>query len=223
MVSQTCNHPLESPRAGNLEIGRPPHRAKPPAKAGKKAVAYTSQPPAVALERRAGSSSKERGAEIVESLGKVMAESTHQLQVAMAQCNQQVLAGMAQSNQHVMNGMGTMIQTMQSMQATQQGMMQEVRGLAAMGIMSAGSTELPDAAMQPPSVHGVAPWRTSWQRRRGGTKAVSALQFPRRTPRPSSSRSWWPLLCRGGTAWRTEGADVLVGRRQPAGENQAAS
>ena len=104
-----------------------------------------------------GPSSKERGAEIVESLGKVMAESTHQLQVAMAQCNQQVLAGMAQGNQQVMNGMGTMIQTMQSMQATQQGMMQEVRGLAAMGIMGAARTELPGAAMQPPSVHGVAP------------------------------------------------------------------
>ena len=174
VVSQTCNHPPESVVNGanqygswqrcllcQTKISYVPHRAKPPAKAGKKAVAYTSQPPAVALERRASSSSKERGAEIVESLGKVMAESTHQLQVAMAQCNQQVLAGMAQSNQQVMNGMGTMIQTMQSMQATQQGMMQEVRGLAAMGIMGAGRTELPDAAMQPPSVHGVAPAQTA--------------------------------------------------------------
>eukprot|EP00439_Symbiodinium_sp_Y106_P068096 s466_g11.t1 len=148
VVSQTCPHPPESVVNGanqygswqrcllcQTKISYVPHRAKPPVKAGKKAVAYTSQPPAVTLERReAAATSKERNTEIVETLGKVMAESTHQLQVAMAQCNQQVLTGMAQSNQQVMTGMGTMIQTMQAMQATQQGMMQEVRGLTAEGL-----------------------------------------------------------------------------------------
>ena len=162
VVSQTCPHPPESVVNGanqygswqrcllcQTKISYVPHRAKPPVKAGKKAVAYTSQPPAVTLERReAAATSKERNTEIVETLGKVMAESTHQLQVAMAQCNQQVLThGMAQSNQQVMTGMGTMIQTMQAMQATQQGMMQEVRGLTAVAMGgAAGSTQLPDAA-----------------------------------------------------------------------------
>eukprot|EP00439_Symbiodinium_sp_Y106_P022367 s729_g2.t1 len=172
VVSQTCPHPPESVVNGANQYGSwqrcllcqtrisyVPHRAKPPVKAGKKAVAYTSQPPAVTLERReAAVASKERNTEIVETLGKVMAESTHQLQVAMAQCNQQVLTGMAQSNQQVMTGMGTMIQTMQAMQATQQGMMQEVRGLTAVAMGgAAGSAQLPDAAMRPSSLEGVAP------------------------------------------------------------------
>ena len=157
-MSQTCPHPPESVVNGanqygswqrcllcQTKISYVPHRAKPPVKAGKKAVAYTSQPPAVTLERReAAATSKERNTEIVETLGKVMAESTHQLQVAMAQCNQQVLTGMAQSNQQVMTGMGTMIQTMQAMQATQQGMMQEVRGLTAVAM---GGRMLPCEAL----------------------------------------------------------------------------
>ena len=88
-VDQQCPHPADSVVNGanqkgswrrcllcQTKISYGPHRAKPKQKAGK-AGAYVSEP--------------RRKSQLIEALGKVMAENSRQLQAAMAQCNQQVL------------------------------------------------------------------------------------------------------------------------------------
>ncbi|CAE7224945.1 RE2 [Symbiodinium sp. CCMP2592] len=201
VVSQQCPHPADSVVNGanqygswrrcllcQTKISYVPHRARPKPKAGK-AVAYVSEPPPVQLGREKASGSQPaetKTTEVIEAIGKVMAENTHQLQVAMAQCNQQVLQGMAQTNQQMMASMGTVVQTMQAMQVTQQSMVQEVRqvaGGAAAAVAQAGLM-IPEAAMhQVTSMEGVAPetaadlspqWTPEQVARPGGTRrAVS--------------------------------------------------
>ena len=177
VVNQQCPHPADSVVNGanqygswrrcllcQTKISYVPHRSRPKTKAGK-AVAYVSEPPPAQLKQEKASGSQAQGdrtADVVEAIGKVMAENNHQLQVAMAQCNQQVLHGMAQSNQQVMTSMGTMVQALQAMQAAQHTMVQEVRQVAGVtAAMTGALTTLPDASMaQATSVDGVAPDET---------------------------------------------------------------